>query len=188
MIRSTLKCTAVVLSTALILVGCGGRSGNILGLGKTAPDEFSVVSRAPLSLPPDYALRPPSAGSTRAQETAPRNQAQQVLLAKNTASAGVSAANATGDRSAGEVSLLALSNALAADANIREIVNRESAVLAREDGQFVEKLMFWRSKRKPGVILDAKLEAKRLQENAALGKPVTEGETPMIKRKKTGLF
>ena len=61
-------------------------------------------------------------------------------------------------------------------------------MLAQEDGQFVEKLIFWRSKQKPGVILDPKLEAKRLQENAALGKAVTEGETPMIKRKKTGLF
>jgi hypothetical protein len=170
------------------LGGCGGRSGNILGLGKTAPDEFTVVRTAPLSLPPDYALRPPSAGAARAQETAPRKQAEQVLLAKNTSGTGASTASATADQSAGEISLLTQSNALAADRNIRDIVNRESAVLAQEDVAFVEKLIFWRTKQKPGVILDPKLEAKRLQENAALGKAVTEGETPMIKRKKTGLF
>ncbi len=176
-----------MLSASLVLVGCGGRSGNILGLGKTAPDEFFVVSRAPLSLPPNYALRPPSAAAARAQEAAPRKQAEQVLFA-NSSAAKATTVSTTAGLSAGEVALLTQSNALAADRNIREIVNRESAVLAQEDGAFVEKLIFWRSKPKPGVILDPTLEAKRLQENAALGKAVTEGETPLIKRKKTGLF
>ena len=176
-----------MLSVTLVLVGCGGRSGKIIGLGKTAPDEFFVVSRAPLSLPPDYALRPPSEAAARAQETSPRKQAEQVLLAISSTTQAKTVSSTEG-LSAGEVALLTQSNALAADSNIRKIVNRESAVLAKEDRAFVEKLIFWRSKPKPGVILDPTLEAKRLQENAALGRAVTEGETPLIKRKKTGLF
>ena len=171
------------------MAGCGGgQSGNILGLGKTAPDEFSVVSRAPLSLPPDYALRPPSSGSPRAQDNAPRKLAEQTLFAKTPGNLTTSGVVATDNRSVAEVALLTQSNALAANKNIRDLINQESAVLAQEDGQFVEKLIFWRKKPLPGVIVDPKLEAKRLQENAALGKSVTEGDTPLIKRKKTGLF
>ncbi|MGY8960888.1 MAG: DUF3035 domain-containing protein, partial [Alphaproteobacteria bacterium] len=63
----------VFLSLSLALVGslasCGGDSkvGRILGYEKAAPDEFSVVKRAPLALPPDYGLRPPRVGAQRPQ-------------------------------------------------------------------------------------------------------------------------
>ena len=33
-------------------------------MGKRSPDEFAVVRRAPLILPPDYGLRPPRPGET----------------------------------------------------------------------------------------------------------------------------
>ena len=179
----------VILGATLLLAGCGGsKSGNILGLGKTPPDEFSVVSRAPLSRPPDYALRPPSFGNQRAQEQASRQQTEHKLLAKAQANSITSGVVANDVRSVAEVTLLTRSNAFDANKNIRNLVNQESAALAQEDGQFVENLIFWRTKPKPGVIVDPKLEAKRLRENSALGKPVTEGDTPLIKRKKTGLF
>lgn len=38
------------------LAACG------LGYGKNPPDEFNVVRRAPLILPPEFSLRPPSGG------------------------------------------------------------------------------------------------------------------------------
>ena len=40
----------------------------------------------------------------------------------------------------------------------------------------------------PGAVLDAEGEAKRLQENATLGRGVDEGETPTIERKEKALF
>ena len=39
-----------------------------------------------------------------------------------------------------------------------------------------------------GVVIDPEGESKRLQENATLGKSVTEGETPIIERKEKALF
>jgi len=36
--------------------------------------------------------------------------------------------------------------------------------------------------------VDAAAEAKRLKNNVEQGKPVTEGKTPIIKRKKSGLL
>jgi hypothetical protein len=46
-----------------VLNGCGqGTVQDALGMGKRSPDEFAVVSRAPLILPPDFDLRPPGRG------------------------------------------------------------------------------------------------------------------------------
>src|ERR1700749_573834 len=58
-----------VAATAVALIAplgaCSdGMSGvrAALGITKEAPDEFGVISRAPLSMPPDYTLRPPQIG------------------------------------------------------------------------------------------------------------------------------
>src|SRR5690554_5294054 len=45
-----------------------------------AAGEFTVVKRAPLSLPPEYALRPPEPGAPRPQEPSPTAQARQQVL------------------------------------------------------------------------------------------------------------
>ena len=47
---------------------------------RSGPDEFGVVSRAPLSQPPDFSLRPPRAGAKRPNEVTPRDDAQKKLL------------------------------------------------------------------------------------------------------------
>ena len=46
---------------------------------KAAPDEFAVYQRAPLSLPPNYNLRPPSPGENRPQSVNPRDRARAAL-------------------------------------------------------------------------------------------------------------
>jgi len=58
------------------LAGCG-----IFGSdGKLAPDEFEVVDRAPLVIPPESELRPPRPGEPRAQEIDPGRQAYEALF------------------------------------------------------------------------------------------------------------
>ncbi len=42
-----------------LLVACSGSVQQKLGLERRVPDEFQVVRRAPLTLPPDFTLRPP---------------------------------------------------------------------------------------------------------------------------------
>ncbi len=37
-------------------------------MDRSSPDEFAVESRAPLTIPPDFALRPPQPGAPRPQE------------------------------------------------------------------------------------------------------------------------
>ena len=91
-------------------------------------------------------------------------------------------------RSTGEMALLVEAQASQAEPEIRQIVDRESQTLREEDGYLYDVLVFWRDEEPQGRIIDAEAEAKRLQENAALGKPVTAGETPTIERKKKALF
>lgn len=50
---------------------------------RSGPDEFGVVSRAPLSQPPDYSLRPPRAGAKRPNEVTPRDDAKKKLLSES---------------------------------------------------------------------------------------------------------
>ena len=52
------KSVFVVLAVAFVLSACSTETKRKLGLTSQAPDEFMVMSRAPLSLPPEYDLRP----------------------------------------------------------------------------------------------------------------------------------
>jgi hypothetical protein len=70
---------AILCSTAaLLLQGCTDLRRSI-GLEKTSPDEFAVESRAPLTMPPDFELRPPQPGAARPQEKSSAQQARQVI-------------------------------------------------------------------------------------------------------------
>jgi len=75
---------AVVGALALGVAGCTGFK-QAIGIDRTSPDEFAVDSRAPLSLPPDFDLRPPAPGATRPQEAPTNAQARAAL---DTAGAG----------------------------------------------------------------------------------------------------
>jgi hypothetical protein len=87
---------------------------------------------------------------------------------------------------AGEKALLGHAGTEVANPSIREIVNRESAQLAEADRSFADKLIFWQEPTPPGVVVDAEAEAKRLRENAAVGRDASEGDTPVVVRRKRG--
>ncbi len=46
---------------------------------KVSPDEFAVESRAPLTVPPEFDLRPPQPGAPRPQEASSADQAKKVI-------------------------------------------------------------------------------------------------------------
>ena len=173
-----------LIAAGIALVGCE-KTRNILGMTKKVPDEFAVVTRAPLSMPPDYGLRPPAPGQSRPQELAPREAARSILL-KN---AGAKpAAPPTGRFTAGEAAILTRAGALNADPMIRRTVNRESTVLAQADKTFLDKIVFWQKQMPPGTVVDAEKESRRLREVQALGEAPNVGEVPIIKRKRKGML
>jgi hypothetical protein len=66
------------LAGILLIAGCGDLK-KAIGLEKTSPDEFAVESRAPLTMPPDFNLRPPQPGATRPQEKSSGQQARRTI-------------------------------------------------------------------------------------------------------------
>jgi hypothetical protein len=175
---------AAALALVLSLAACGGEVARQFGIARDAPDEFTVTTRAPLSMPPDMnALPPPQPGASRPQEqTSP--QAAEAALAPQTALAP--AAAGTAGLSPGQQALLQASGP-PAPADIRAKVDEESAL--DQPGQSVtDWLMFWRQPDQPGVLVDPQKEAQRLRENAALGQSPQLGDTPIIQRKSKSLL
>lgn len=98
--------TTAALATASLLAACGGSSG----LNRDRPDEFAVARQAPLVIPPDYSLTPPTPGAPRPQETAASTQALQALF------------GGPAPRSAAETNALGQAGVVQADAGVRSAV------------------------------------------------------------------
>tara|TARA_R110002072_G_scaffold60051_10_gene152628 strand:+ start:976 stop:1548 length:573 start_codon:yes stop_codon:yes gene_type:complete len=174
----------LVILAAFTLSACEN-AREAIGIGKQSPDEFAVVTRAPLSMPPDFGLRPPRPGAERPQEKAVTDSARDLLVKSTGADAQQQQALST---SRGESALLAKAGATNADPSIRRTINRESSILETEDDSFTDRLIFWQDKPPPGTIVDAAAEQKRLRENAGLGEAPTKGRSPKIVRKPKGWF
>ena len=172
----------LIIVGGLLAGGCEG-AGQAIGIGKQAPDEFAVVTRAPLSMPPDFGLRPPRPCVERPQENKIFDSARKIVV--KSAGLNASTRNVSTD-SIGESAILSKAGATTPDPNIRQQINRESSILATENVNFADKLIFWQDRREPGTIVDAEAENKRLRENASLGDPPTKGRTPKIIRKPKG--
>jgi len=167
-----------VLVAGAGLAGCNSTK-EALGITKVVPDEFRVVTKAPLVVPPDYALRPPAPGQPRPQELQPESQARVAILG----------ARASEQRSEGEKLLVARAGADHADPLIRYVVDDEFGNVAHKDKSFADRVMFWR-KDKPATAtggiatsqadastpVDAAVEASRIAK-------LTGNKTVVIERK-----
>lgn len=72
----SLKTPIVLIATSAMLAGCGG--GGFLN--RERPDEFAVQRQAPLVVPPDFNLVPPSPGAPRPSEGGVSEQALEALF------------------------------------------------------------------------------------------------------------
>lgn len=128
----------VIVATALFaavgLAGCQSTQ-KALGMSKVTPDEFRIVTKAPLVVPPDYALRPPAPGEPRPQELQPESAARIALLGAREAQA----------RSDGEKLLVAKAGADKADPLIRYVVDDEFGDVAHKEKSFADRVMFWKT-------------------------------------------
>lgn len=155
----------------------------VVGNAKEAPDEFVVYQRPPLSLPPEYALRPPGQGEGAPRGITPTDQARAALL--NQSASVQTERNIDPNLSDGLNAIMNMTGATLADPSIREVVNAETTLLSKEDQRLADKMIFWvDDKPYEGNIVDADKEQQRIRENQALGKPITTGETPQLKQKR----
>jgi Protein of unknown function (DUF3035) len=137
MIAASLTRLSAGLGVALVLVGCQSIR-EATGVAKLPPDEFTVLTKAPLIIPPDFNLRPPQPGIGSRNEIAAGEQARALLFPQNAAAQAQALGTAFSE---GEKLLLARSNALAVDPNIRRTIRADAG---QEDlgPDFAQRLLF----------------------------------------------
>ena len=185
-LKFSLLCVSLTIVT--LLSGCD-KAKQALGQTKEGPDEFAVFQRAPLSLPPDFGLKPPEPGSDRPQAVKPRDRAAQALgVKRETSRQNSKTKNNLSSLSPGELSILKLTGANKADPSIRMKIEEETGIMVTASESFTDKIAFWQKPNEFGVTVDPAKEAKRIRENRALGKPLHKGDIPVIKRKDKAVF
>jgi hypothetical protein len=167
----------LVLAASLSLAACA-KTREQFDFSKKPPDEFAVVKRAPLEMPPDYELRAPKPGALRPQEQATDQIARQVILGEDAQKAIAREAGVT----QGEAVLLQKSGAVNASPAIRSQVDKETAEIIEDDTPGIaklQKMVGQKPKEAPAPVVDPVAEANRIKQNKAQGKPVTAGKTPV---------
>lgn len=157
--------------TGLAAAACSTSSSTFretVGLDQPPPDEFLVVSKAPLVVPPDMALRPPAPGAPALNSSDPRMLAQSTITG--------STAGARSGTSAGEQSMLARAGATGADPNIRAELLREEGVETK-DSTLVERLAI--ARRNQGEVLDPYAEQGQVR-TQPVAQPATPGAPTSI--------
>jgi len=170
--------TVVLVSVAAALVSVSGcqNLARSAGVDRNVPDEFLIVTQPPLSVPPEYSLRPPIQGEVTPQELRPNQAAQAAVFGETV---GLNA-------SAGERLLIARAGATAVDSAVRGSIEYESADVLRKPRTLADRILFWRTpdKRPPAAVtgpLDPAAEAERLALEKRAGEVATGGEPVIIR-------
>lgn len=116
----TITTTLLIGGALALTTACA--SGSNDGRRAGVPDEFRVVKKAPLTVPPEYSLRPPERGSVRPAEV--DTVRQDRILAFGT--------DIGTDASAVEKELIRRAGAIAVSPIIRETIDYDEAGLLRK--------------------------------------------------------
>ena len=65
------------------LSSCSSELADVLGTNKLPPDEFTILTKPALIVPPEYNLRPPAEGEIRPDPQQPNRQLQSILFGQN---------------------------------------------------------------------------------------------------------
>jgi len=138
------------------MVLCGTAS-KALGLKKEAPNEFNILTKAPLVVPPEYNLRPPRLGESSAEDNYSQKSARQALIGD------IDDAEPT----RGEIVLMTKAGVGKADQEIRLAIDGQNSV-ERKSESLSARIMFWQDGQAIDddgnpIPLNAEDEAKRMR-------------------------
>lgn len=121
----------LLVGSALALSACasGGNDGRRTGV----PDEFRVVKKAPLTVPPNYSLRPPERGVVRPLEVDETRVTQVLAFGTDIGT----------DASAAERLMIARAGAIAVSPIIRETIDYDEAGLLRKGSTISDAVTGW---------------------------------------------
>jgi hypothetical protein len=162
---------AALAGLALSLIGCESIR-EAAGITKEPPDEFAVVTKSPLVIPPDFALRPPKPGASPTNQTSPTVAAQSALFGDDPAAAATAI---TGNYSQEERIVLANSGGANADHSIRKQIASDAKDMEATDDSFTDELLFRTPDPYKGTPLNADAEAQRIHDAGAQGQPPAAG-------------
>ena len=207
--------TRFLLIALLALSACAsGEVKETLGLTRDSPDEFVVVSRPPLSVPPEFNLVPPEPGKQDPRHST-ETMAKEALLGADAPVAtpalsgfgesamddfSIEGFNAAAPESAVmpvesmDMGSAATSNFLSktgaekADPNIRSKLGKDEREPApeKEDAKSLYEQMIGAEKAEP--VLDAKGEAERIRANKDAGKKINDGDVVTQDEKKKSVL
>lgn len=191
---------ALLLAALLPLAACsGGEVKETLGLGKKVPDEFRVVERPPLSVPPVFNLRPPASPGEVVPSTNATGQARKIVTGSDAPASSDPAAldvdpsmqvdtavtpvTSSSLASPAESSFLQKAGVDKKNPEIRKVIHSEVTV---EQEKKEEKGIFdaLRPSSSDEPVVNAKEERERIEKNKKDNKAVTEGKTPTHDPKK----
>jgi len=121
-----------------LVAGCGDLR-EAAGLTKRSPDEFAVTTKAPLVVPPDFNLRPPSPGAPPTNQADPSTSAQIALFSQQDPQ--TIARNMTGNYSMAEKLLLANAGAQNADPGVRNKLQSDVRAMQAADTSFTDRVL-----------------------------------------------
>lgn len=171
---TTVKLALLTLAASTVaLSGCASASKS-LGLTKDAPNEFNILTNAPLIVPPEYNLRPPSPGESSLLDNYSQKAAREALLGDVDPT----------EPTRGEIVLLTRAGAGRADQEIRLKIDGQNSVERKSDS-LTNRILFWRDGQQfdgqgNPVPLDSDSEQRRLDSvnNVTGGGEVTVTRRP----------
>src|ERR1051325_5471687 len=149
---------AAIAGGAFSAAGCQSiRSA--AGLTHEPPDEFAVVTKAPLIIPPDYNLKPPKPGIAPLNQVSPTQSAEAALYSGDPKAV---ASTIGGAYSEAEKMLLAQTGAASVSDSIRQQIAADNSNQQSADESFTDQLLFGSSAGTGDAPLDADAEKARL--------------------------
>ena len=106
----------IVILLPIFLTGCGSELAKVLGTDKLPPDEFTILTKPNLIIPPEYNLRPPAEGEVRPTPQQPSRELQALLFNNS---------NSADDFSQSEINLMTGSDVAESIPNIKEVLDSE---------------------------------------------------------------
>ncbi len=160
-----------IAKIGLAMAAMGSAAACASGAG---PNEFLVVAKPPLTVPPEFNLRPPAPGQARPQELSPEAQARVAVF-------GVDFGQ---NASEGERLFIREAGGSANERTVRSQVDFDAAQVLRKNRSFADMILNWGATPSDPII-DPAAEAERLRAEAEALKDVTGGGKVVIQPKAT---
>ena len=174
--KKTVFSANAIAAAAVLATGCSTVNESA-GSSKRTPDEFRVVRKAPLTVPPEYALRPPAPGESRPQELRPDAQAKAAIFG----------ADFGKDASEGEKLLVQKAGGAATDPKIRAQVDYDASGTLRKGKSFSDRILYFnKNDGAPGTgdeAISEEDEAARIKREQDAIENSTGGGDVVIQRK-----